>query len=117
LLLLPTCVQAQLPGGAPLLWRDGFINYQGKLVDAKWQIVTGEDGSKFAIDVAHLDRKRHYVAAYQIGNDGFDPKDLFEFQFDCKQLWFVLGNMDTVRASLIERKAKVLVCGSPDAAR
>jgi hypothetical protein len=111
LLALPIEARSQVPNAAPLLWRDGFIDHRGKLVRAEWQIVAGEDGSKFAIDMGHLDRKHHYVAAYQIGDGPYDPKNLFEFHFDCKRVTFVLANMDLIRAGLVERKARELACG------
>ena len=104
------------PAAAPLLWRDGFINWRGQLVRPSWQIVDGNDGSKFVIDTAHLDRNRHYVAAYLVGDDVFDPRNLFEFHFNCTDVAEVLANMDLVHAELIEKQTKELACGKSDQA-
>jgi hypothetical protein len=83
---------------SPLLWRDGYINWRGKLVKPNWQVMSADDGTKFAIDLST--KAAHHVSAYIIDGDVFDKNNLFELHFDCAAKVFeVLTNMDLKRAS------------------
>ena len=64
---LPADVWAQrsdhaAPETSPLLWRDGYVNWRGKLVRPNWQVMNADDGTKFAIDLSK--KPAHYAAAY-----------------------------------------------------
>jgi hypothetical protein len=95
------------PETSPLLWRDGYVNWRGKLVKPNWQVMSAEDGTKFAIDL----RSAHYAAAYIIDGEAFNKSNLFEIQFDCAAKVFeVVTNMDLKRAQIVEAKMHQLVC-------
>lgn len=83
---LPADVWAQssdnvTPQTSPLYWRDGYLIWRGKLVKPDWQIMTADDGTKFAIDLSKKPTK--YAAAYIIDGEAFSKNNLFEVQFDC----------------------------------
>ena len=114
LAVLPADVWAQssdrvAPETSPLLWRDGYVNWRGKLVKPNWQVMSAEDGTKFAIDLSK--KSAHYAAAYIIDGEAFNKSNLFEIQFDCAAKVFeVVTNMDLKRAQIVEAKMHQLVC-------
>src|SRR3954470_22496889 len=67
LAMLPSDIWAQssdhiIPEVSPLLWRDGYVNWRGKLVKPDWQVMSADDGTQFAVDLSK--KAAHYVAAY-----------------------------------------------------
>jgi hypothetical protein len=97
---------------SPLLWRDGYVNWRGKLVKPNWQMMSADDGTKFAIDLSK--KPAHYAAAYIIDGEAFNKSNLFEFQFDCAAKVFeVVTNMDLKRAQIVQAKVHQLVCEAP----
>jgi len=97
------------PPTSPLLWRDGYVNWRGKLVEPNWQMMSADDGTKFAIDLSK--KPAHYAAAYIIDGEAFNKSNLFEFQFDCAAKVFeVVTNMDLKRAQIVQAKVHQLVC-------
>ena len=95
----------------PLLWRDGYINWRGKLVTPNWRVFSADDGTKFAIDIGS--QRGHFIAAYIIGRDAFDRKNLFEFNFDCVSFFEIMSNTNLERARIVEAKAKQIACSDP----
>jgi len=72
---LPADVWAQssnhvTPDASPLLWRDGYVNWRGKLVKPNWQMMSADDNTKFAIDLSK--KPAHYAAAYIIDGETFN---------------------------------------------
>jgi hypothetical protein len=96
---------------APQRWRDGYINWRGKRITARWETFQADDGTKFAIDLSSL-TATHHVVAYIIEQDAFDQKNLFEFQFDCAGNSEVVSNSELGRARIVEKKAEELACGN-----
>jgi hypothetical protein len=70
---------ASCPSEPPLQWRDGYIK-RHQVVKPNWQMFDAKDGTKFAVDTEHINRKRHFVVFYLIGGDAFDPKRLIELK-------------------------------------
>ncbi|CCE11560.1 exported hypothetical protein [Bradyrhizobium sp. STM 3843] len=101
-------------GDEPLRWRDGYVTWRHKLVKPNWQIFDAKDGTEFAVDMDHIDRKNHHVVFYSIGGDAFDPKNLIEFTFNCKDMGEVVSGVGTERVKLIEEQAEQMACGGPD---
>lgn len=114
LAVLPVDVWAQssdrvVPETSPLLWRDGYVNWRGKLVQPNWQVMSAEDGTQFAIDLSK--KSAHYAAAYIIDGEAFKKSNLFEIQFDCAaKVSEVVTNMDLKRAQIVLPKVHQLVC-------
>ncbi|OAF19765.1 hypothetical protein [Bradyrhizobium neotropicale] len=114
LAMLPSDTWAQssdrmTPETSPLLWRDGYVDWRGKLVKPNWQMMSADDGTKFAIDLSR--KSAHYAAAYIIDGEAFNKSNLFELHFDCAAKVFeVLTNMDLKRAQSIEAKVHQSVC-------
>ncbi|WP_354263875.1 hypothetical protein [Bradyrhizobium sp. GM2.2] len=114
LVALPADVWAQssdhvTPQTSPLNWRDGYVNWRGKLVKPEWQIMTADDGTKFAIDLSK--KPAHYAAAYIIDGEAFNKTNLFELQYDCAAKVFeVVTNMDLNRYQIVGAKVRQLVC-------
>jgi hypothetical protein len=114
LAVLPSDIWAQssdrmIPEASPLLWRDGYVNWRGKLVKPNWEVMSADDGTKFAIDLSK--KPAHYAAAYIIDGEAFNTRNLFELHFDCTANVFeVLTNMDLKRAQIVEAKVHQLVC-------
>ncbi|MCK1274127.1 hypothetical protein IVB46_02580 [Bradyrhizobium sp. 61] len=114
LTVLPSDIWAQsldrmTPETPPLLWRDGYVNWRGKLVKPRWQMMSADDGTKFAIDLSK--KSAHYAAAYIVDGEAFNKSNLFELQFDCAAKVFeVITSMDLKRAQIVETKARQLVC-------
>lgn len=97
------------PQTSPLHWRDGYVNWRGKLVKPDWQVMTADDGTKFAIDLSK--KPAHYAAAYLIEGEAFNKTNLFELQFDCAAKVFeVITNMDLKRYQIVGAKVRQLVC-------
>lgn len=111
---LPADVWAQrsdhaAPETSPLLWRDGYVNWRGKLVRPNWQVMNADDGTKFAIDLSK--KPAHYAAAYIIDGEEFKKSNLFEVHFDCAAKVFeVVTNMDLKRYEMVGAKVHQLVC-------
>jgi hypothetical protein len=97
-------------GEPPLQWRDGYINWRRQLVKPNWQAFAAGDGTKFAVDTDHINRKRHSVVFYLIGDDTYDPKRLIEFQFNCKDFADVVSAVDTATVKLVEKEAERMAC-------
>jgi hypothetical protein len=94
---------------SPLLWRDGYVNWRGKLVKPNWQVMSADDGTKFAIDLSQ--KSARYAAAYIIDGEAFNKRNLFELHFDCAaKVVEVLTNMDLKRAQIVQAKVHQLVC-------
>ncbi|WP_456624346.1 MULTISPECIES: hypothetical protein [unclassified Bradyrhizobium] len=114
LAVLPSDIWAQssdrmTPETSPLLWRDGYVNWRGKLVKPNWQVMSADDGTKFAVDLSK--KSSHYAAAYIIDGEVFNKGNLFELQFDCAAKVFeVVTNMDLRRAQIVQAKVHQLVC-------
>lgn len=114
LAMLPSGIWAQssdrmTPETSPLLWRDGYVNWRGKLVRPNWQMMSADDGTKFAIDLSR--KSTHYAAAYIIDGEAFNKSNLFELHFDCAaKVVEVLTNMDLKRAQIVEAKMHQIVC-------
>lgn len=97
------------PEASPLLWRDGYINWRGKLVKPDWRVTTADDGTKFAIDLGK--KPAQYAAAYIIDGEAFNKSNLFELHFDCAARVFeVVTNMDLKRAQIVAATVRRLVC-------
>jgi hypothetical protein len=113
--LLMTSLHAE--SEPPLQWRDSYIKRR-QLMKPNWQIFDAKDGTKFAIDIDHISRKRHAVVFYLIGGDAFDPKRLTEFMFsdrgDYGGVIEIVSAVDAATVKLIEPQAKQMVCGGPD---
>lgn len=111
---LPSDIWAQtsdhmIPETSPLLWRDGYINWRGKLVKPNWQVMSTDDGTEFAIDLSH--KSAGYVAAYIMDGETFNKSNLFELQFDCAaKVSEVVTNMDLKRYQIVGSKVHQLVC-------
>jgi hypothetical protein len=111
---LPSDIWAQssdrmTPETSSLLWRDGYVNWRGKLVKPNWQIMTADDGTKFAIDLSP--RPARSATAYIIDGNAFDKKNLFEFHFDCVgKFEEVMSNTDLKRSQIVEPTLHRLVC-------
>lgn len=104
------------PQTPPLLWRDGYVNWRGKLVKPDWQIMSADDGTRFAVDLSK--KSAHYAAAYIIDGEAFNKSNLFELQFDCAaKVVEVVTNMDLKRAQIVEAKVHQLVCEDAPSAR
>lgn len=114
LAVLPSDIWAQssdhmIPETSPLLWRDGYVNWRGKLVKPNWQVMSADDGTQFAIDLSH--KSAHYVAAYIMDGEIFNKSNLFELHFDCAaKVSEVLTNMDLKRSQIVVSKVHQLVC-------
>jgi len=114
LAMLPSGIRAQsldrmTPQMSPLLWRDGYVNWRGKLVKPDWQMMRADDGTEFAIDLSN--KSAHYAAAYIIDGEAFNKSNLFELHFDCAaKVLEVLTNMDLMRVQIVEAKVRRLVC-------
>jgi hypothetical protein len=94
---------------SPLLWRDGYVNWRGKVVKPNWQMMSADDGTKFAVDLSK--KSSHHAAAYIIDGEAFNKGNLFELQFDCAAKVFeVLTNMDLKRYQAVGAKVHQLVC-------
>jgi hypothetical protein len=94
---------------APLLWRDGYINWRGKLVKPNWRVMSAGDGTQFAINLGP--KAAHFATAYIIDGDAFNRNNLFEFHFDCVgKVSEVVSNMDLKRAQIVEARVRQLVC-------
>jgi hypothetical protein len=97
------------PEAPPLFWRDGYVNWRGKLVQPNWQVMSADDGTKFAIDLSK--KSAHSAAAYIIDGEAFNRSNLFEFHFDCTaKVVEVLTSTDLKRAQIVEAKVHRLVC-------
>jgi hypothetical protein len=94
---------------APLLWRDGYVNSRSKLVKPNWQVLSADDGTKFAIDLSA--KSARYATVYIIDGDAFNKSNLLEIHFDCAAKVFeVVTNMDLKRAEIVDSKVHQLVC-------
>jgi hypothetical protein len=94
---------------APLLWRDGYVNWRGKLVKPNWQVLSADDGTKFAIELSA--KSARYATVYIIDGDAFNKSNLLEIHFDCAAKVFeVVTNMDLKRAQIVDSKVHQLVC-------
>ncbi|UPJ40800.1 hypothetical protein IVB40_26375 [Bradyrhizobium sp. 40] len=114
LAVLPSSIAAQSPDRmaadtSSLLWRDGYVNWRGKLIKPRWQVMTADDGTKFAIDLST--KPAHSATAYIIDGDAFNKNNLFEFHFDCDGKFSeVISNMDLKRSQIVAPTVHRLVC-------
>jgi hypothetical protein len=92
-----------------LLWREGYINWRGKLVKPNWRVLSADDGTKFAIDLGS--KPARFATAYIIDGDAFNRNNLLEFHFDCVgKIFEMVTNMDLKRAQIVEARVRQLVC-------
>jgi hypothetical protein len=100
----------------PTRWQDGYIDWRGrKFFRPDWQAFRVENGDTFEIDmksIANISSRGPgpviRVVAYLVEEDDYNPNNLIQFGFTCRDITEIISSVPFERLRLVEREAKRL---------
>ena len=101
---------------APAQWREGYITWKGRRVfEPDWRTFRSDHGDTFVIDMKSIvniapSGTLVRVVAYLVEGDGYDPKRLIQFAFNCKDFVEVVTAVSSDRLQPVEEQARKLAC-------
>jgi hypothetical protein len=100
----------------PTRWQDGYTDWRGrKIFRPDWQPFKVERGDSFEIDlksIATISRKSLVVrvVAYLVEGDDYNPNNLIQFAFTCRDITEVVSSVPFERLRPVEKEARRLAC-------